>query len=300
MTPRASARRVALARCLAFGGAVGLGCSLVRPLDELESSSRSVGASSLADCGERARGESELSCSDAGASCPACPPEMQQVLFPDGTAFCIDRYETSRGEYDEFLADVASCNAPPSADLCSKDSDFVPGSGDQCSQPYLPGVSPNLPITCVDLCDAKAYCEWRGKRLCGAKGREIGGDQAVDDPNRDEWFAACTGGGDRSYPYGDEYSPSACNTDSSGVQDGRSFSACATPDPIFNLSGNVAEWQLLCGYWQLFCRVRGGAFSSRDAALTRCAAGAASIDDNLPISARMPQLGFRCCRDSAG
>lgn len=43
----------------------------------------------------------------------------------------------------------------------------------------------------------------------------------------------------------------------------------------------------------------GGAFSSREGALATCAAGAPRVDNNLPIFTRMPELGIRCCKDSA-
>lgn len=61
-------------------------------------------------------------------------------------------------------------------------------------------------MACIHWCDALAYCESRGKRLCRG-GREEDGSVSADslnDATRDEWFSACTAEGTRKFPYGDE------------------------------------------------------------------------------------------------
>jgi hypothetical protein len=44
-----------------------------------------------------------------------------------------------------------------------------------------------LPAVCVDLCDAKACCESRGKHLCGGKG---GNNEPIETRSRTIGFRA--------------------------------------------------------------------------------------------------------------
>ena len=80
----------------------------------------------------------------------------------------------------------------------------------------------------MDWCDAFAYCQGVGKRLCG----KIGGGSADystgwDDATQDQWHNACDSGGADDYPYGSTYQPQTCN--------GHDHSSAAVP--VGSMSG---------------------------------------------------------------
>jgi formylglycine-generating enzyme required for sulfatase activity len=296
--------------------ALALGCSLLRPLDELEEPEPTevALAASGASCerdGECSRDEGR--CLEEQHLCQPCPEGMQQVSFGDGLAFCIDRFETTQGEYNQFLSDLL---LQPTLDLqepelCPATESFEPGGGADCLSAYDRGGDPALPMVCVDLCDAMAYCNSRGKRLCGGRGgvpldrtRET-----VNKPNDDEWLAACMGREGRMYPYGDVYEQGRCNVDSEHVEPGAAFRECETPEHVRHLSGNVAEWVLVCNddrdHAEVHCLVRGGEHGSRNPERASCelvdlkGAGraAGSPPPALAPADVSPGVGIRCCMD---
>lgn len=124
--------------------------------------------------------------------------------------------------------------------------------------------------------DARAYCEWAGKRLCKAlDGSALGFD---DDPVLGEWHFACSGGLMTTYPYGDEPDDSACHIDGDNSKEPvGSFPACEGGYPgLFDMQGNVHEWVDACESHAptALCRVRGGgtygAAVQRSCARTGC------------------------------
>jgi formylglycine-generating enzyme required for sulfatase activity len=158
------------------------------------------------------------------------------------------------------------------------------------------------PVVNVDWCDAYAYCAAAGKRLCGRVGGGAAGYAKFDDPAHSEWMAACSNGGATKYPYGAAYGGGICNgkdfTHPNHPLPAAAAASChgaAAPySAVFDMSGNVAEWEDACsgasGASDM-CRARGGSFKSGASAL-RCnadaALGRASADD---------ATGFRCCSD---
>jgi formylglycine-generating enzyme required for sulfatase activity len=151
------------------------------------------------------------------------------------------------------------------------------------------------PQVCVDWCDAYAYCQGVGKRLCGKIGG--GANAFVDHANamRSQWFNACSSGGQDVYPYGDTYNAQACNGASSATTVAGSLSTCQSSAEgykgVYDLSGNVWEWEDSCnGNTGTLdnCRLRGGSLNLDD--YLRC-------DDDL-FSSRddaSDYIGFRCC-----
>jgi formylglycine-generating enzyme required for sulfatase activity len=154
-------------------------------------------------------------------------------------------------------------------------------------------------VTYVDWCDAYAYCLGAGKRLCGKIG---GGPNTYTDFSNagfSQWYYVCSFNGMRKFPYGNIYDPSRCNTYlSSNVDshtDVRAKSNCQSGFPgIYDLSGNVAEWEDSCeglGMHQ-YCRVRGGS-SSPDLDYEYTSCGTVDYGSNRSTTDR--NYGFRCC-----
>lgn len=233
--------------------------------------------------------------SDPGMAAMPCPSGAGPAMIRAGGASCIDVTEVSRAQYAEFLAGAPDLLAQTAE--CAWNTDFTP----TCSWP--PGSQGALPVGCVDWCDARAFCEAAGKRLCGA----IGGGPVpladFADPERDEWYRACSSGGKYAYTYGDEHQPDACQ---SGDEDKwatvavGSLPRCQSPDDgyagIFDLTGNAMEWVDACtgaSNQNDECRARGGSYYNLGTSLM-CAAGASLT---LPRIARANGVSFRCCAD---
>jgi formylglycine-generating enzyme len=220
----------------------------------------------------------------AGSDCPA------MVRTDEG--FCIDATEVTRAAYQGWLDEGPAVAA---ADGCQSDASFDP----YCDWE----VDGDLPATCVDWCDAEAFCRAAGKHLCG----RIGGGSAsydtdYDDASASEWFAACSSGGKYDYPYGDTYAPRRC--EESGFIDTTSATICHAPsapyDCIVHLSGNVREWDDSCtdATEAALCRLRGGGYRGAQAPSDfACVADAAATRTGAPVSTYVG-VGFRCCADS--
>ena len=70
----------------------------------------------------------------------------------------------------------------------------------------------DAPVTCIDWCDAHAYCAWAGKRLCGSIGGGPNIPSSVSIAGADQWYRACSHAGDHKFPYGDTYASGTCCT----------------------------------------------------------------------------------------
>ncbi|RMH43476.1 MAG: hypothetical protein D6689_05020, partial [Deltaproteobacteria bacterium] len=198
-------------------------------------------------------------------------PDTMVHVTAGGLDFWIDAYEASRPD------------ATPSSS----------GSAEHraCSNP---GVKPWRSVT---WSQAAAACAAAGKRLC----------------TEAEWQAACEGPSATAYPYGDAYAPNACNGDDydpdcappdddvclpSGTAYGcppPASSACVSAFGAFDLSGNVKEWTATqVSASPVAYRIRGGAYDSVASGLT-CQFDFVSGSDTFSF----PNLGFRCCADTA-
>jgi formylglycine-generating enzyme len=238
-----------------------------------------------------------------------CVAKMVTILgetSDTNTDYQIDATEVTKGQYRSWL--MTDPTVPTSLDVrCGWKAAWSspePGTATDWDAEHHP-------IASVDWCDAYGYCAGVGKRLCGRVGG--GSNDASDAANAvgiDQWYTACSSDGafdERGYPYGQTYSPTACNgldAAKGGAVMVATMTSCQSPiarcTGIFDLSGNVAEWEDSCdGHLGMLdgCRIRGGSFDNLGDLDTAsawewlsCGAGVAT---NRFVSS--DDIGFRCC-----
>jgi formylglycine-generating enzyme required for sulfatase activity len=209
------------------------------------------------------------------------------------SAYCIDKYPVTNAQYRKFC-DATGRDYPPDPGFSSMPSYFT--------------KMPEYPVVNVSWGDARAYCEWAGKRL----------------PTEAEWEKAARGTDGRKYPWGnDEPDGTQCNLADrrSGlswadkkVDDGfaqtspvKQYPAGASPYGAMDMAGNVWEW---CNDWYAddyykkspaenprgpdagSSRVLRGGSCSNEARDLRCA-----YRDRSEPSSRDGSIGFRCAVD---
>lgn len=165
-----------------------------------------------------------------------CPPGMTRI---EGTRICIDRWEA------HLVAGMADGSTRPWSPY------FNPGSRHVLAR-SAPGAVPQGYINGIQAARA---CAAVGKRLC----------------TRWQWTRACRGAVERTYPYGDESIPQACNDHRkvhplveyfqsksswiynemgnaclnqlpSSLMRAGAAARCTTPEGVHDLVGNLHEW----------------------------------------------------------
>ena len=136
-------------------------------------------------------------------------------------AYWIDRTEVTNGMYEQCVA-AGACD-PPSKKAPSTRKDGY----------YGISKYDDYPVVFVDWYNAKAYCEWTGRRL----------------PNEAEWEKAARGTNGRTYPWGENIncglanyrldSQEYCRGETSKVG---SYPDGASPYGALDMAGNVFEW----------------------------------------------------------
>jgi formylglycine-generating enzyme required for sulfatase activity len=129
-------------------------------------------------------------------------------------AFRIDKYEVNNYQYG-LCVRYGNCTVP------INQTDFL----DPSKQDY--------PVVNVTLFQANTYCRWLGQRL----------------PNHFEWERAARGPNMYDWPWGNdqEPTPETANTpwneyEPTGLESVKSNPAGKSPEGIYNLVGNAAEW----------------------------------------------------------
>lgn len=178
-----------------------------------------------------------LACAKMGENyqCPqgmALIPEGQPMLSwnrqPHLSAFCIDRFEVTMGDYGECV-NAQQCRPPHQSPFPDDVTAAYPPSKSGCDNVLeVEGANRGgRPAHCVDYNDAVAYCQSMRKRL----------------PTELEWEFAARGCDRRPYPWGAE-APTPDRTiidaDESGPVGSRSGDI--SPFGVLDLFGNVSEW----------------------------------------------------------
>jgi formylglycine-generating enzyme required for sulfatase activity len=123
-------------------------------------------------------------------------------------SYLIDTYEVSNKDYGEFVT-VKGHPAPAYWD-----------------DPRL--NKPQQPVVGVSWEDAKAFCEYRGKRL----------------PTEAEWEKAARGPQATLYPWGNDFDPAKVNygKNHDGTMPVDSYPEGASYYGVYNMAGNAFEW----------------------------------------------------------
>jgi sulfatase modifying factor 1 len=221
----------------------------------------------------------------------------------DVGGYCIDATEVTEAQYAAFLAADAGFSGAP-GQACNWKTDFLPANPNGGSQVcrWDPATFPNLPVVCVDWCDAFAFCKWAGKRLCGAiSGGAVsfaGSDH--QDATKDQWYRACSKGGVQKYPYGNTFDGGGvCNVKDGGgvneVADAGAFAGCAGGYAgLHDMVGNAFEHEDSCSGTTNradFCMIRGGSWFHPDTTFSSCP----PFGDQNRRDDRFDDVGFRCC-----
>lgn len=130
------------------------------------------------------------------------------MVFLD--SYLIDKFEVSNEDYGDFI----KANGH--------------GSPAYWDDPRL--NRPNQPVVGVSWYDARAYCEYRGKRL----------------PTEAEWEKAARGPHGNLYPWGDDFDSAKANygKNHDGTKPVDSYPDGVSYYGLHNMAGNVFEWVL--------------------------------------------------------
>ncbi len=210
-----------------------------------------------------------------------CPPGMAPIATAPGR--CIDRWEA---HLVELSADGQEHPVSP----------FAHPEGKSVRAKSAPSV---IPQSYIDGQSAARACELANKRLCTGE----------------EWTAACRGTDGRAFPYGNEERLGVCNDHrarNAALGEGRgggpsealkdpcvnqlpdtvqptgAKAACATPEQVYDLVGNVHEWTADRGG-----SFRGGFYGDTKANGRGCSYVTTAHDPTYWDYS----TGFRCCSD---
>jgi len=152
-----------------------------------------------------------------------------------------------------------------------------------------PAGKVNHPVVWVDLTDARAYCQWAGKRL----------------PTEMEWQFLAQGYERLVYPWGNEMQPDRCNGAGSDTTNVYAFTSGKSPFGCLDMCGNT--WELTESEYadehNRFCMLKGGSYYKASGSIWYTQGGAQPSSNSIkflmlyPGLDRSPTIGFRCVMD---
>jgi iron(II)-dependent oxidoreductase len=228
------------------------------------------------------------------------------VILCDGSytnvdleAFYLDRYAVTNRQFQRFIQaggyddlEIWPTEVWPSVARLT-DRTGRPGPRDW-EQGKFPAQKADHPVVGVCWYEAVAYARWVGKRLpTAAEWQKAGG-----------WPEQLSGGTCNRYPWGNMFEPTRTNLSASGLGQTvpvREFSSGATPNGIYQMTGNVWEWledaldTIPCRTgeyftpWKPMRRIVGGAYNTYFPSEATCQfiTGQSELD-------RRENIGFRC------
>jgi sulfatase modifying factor 1 len=217
---------------------------------------------------------------------------------------CIDSTPVTNGQYRAFLADTAKpafsgavCEQSAPTDIASPVAD--------CNildvQRTEVFTNPMMPAVCVTVCDARAFCEWAGRHLCGGlDGKPLPDPEAIG-PQDDEWTHACTENDAHDFSTGTTWNSSGCVVKENSPpyrspQPVDREPRCEGPPGVFDMIGNVVVWIDAC---DSKCRLAGETSDWRSDESIELgnsnAPGRCDAIDAAEPDYRATDVGFRCC-----
>ncbi|MFW6057661.1 MAG: SUMF1/EgtB/PvdO family nonheme iron enzyme [Persicimonas sp.] len=204
--------------------------------------------------------------------------------YPEETveldAFSVDSTEVTVGDY-ESCVDEDACEA-----IDYKNCEVRTHQGLQISLRVPKSLQEDeVPVSCVDLSQAKSYCKWAGGSL----------------PSADQWEKAARGDKGRLYPWGNSWGSDFANWGERDVAqspivgqlDGfervappAQFPDGKSPYGAYDMAGNVAEWVDIGK--KLRAHARGGSWTDGPFDLR------STYRMELDADATRTDVGFRC------
>lgn len=197
--------------------------------------------------------------------------------------YFIDKFEVTNLQYKRYVDD-AGRRAP-----------------DHFNERQVPDGKADHPVTFVDWKNAKAYCEWAGKRL----------------PTDIEWEKAARGEDGRTFPWGNVFVMHNANTpvrwETLGEEGDTSpvgaFEAGKSSYGIYDASGNVWEWtdawylaypnntRKTENYGKKYRTLKGGSWW--DCSFYKCGISAPVYNRSFfNPKVKNSSFGFRCAKDA--